>query len=424
MARITIVTPGPVGSNPRVVKEADALTEAGHDVRVVATRAIEAVEARDHAVAAAARWRLDRVDFGRATWRRERLRQEAARRLMALVPVAGLADAAQSAVTRRLTEAAAAEPADLYIAHYVAALPAAAEAARRHGARFAFDAEDFHAGEVPATPATAKERALVRRVEARHLPRCTYVSAASPLIADAYAAAYGIARPAVVLNVFPRKNAPPEPSPHGSATPGPGIYWFSQTIGPGRGIETAVEAIARAESRPHLYLRGTPAAGFVESLSAHAASLGVAERLHILAPALPEDMERLGAQYDLGYVGEMAETESRRIALTNKLFSYLLGGVPSLASDIPAHRAIAADLGEAVSLFATGDVVALAAAMDSFLRDPARLARARAHAWHLGQSRYCWEVEQGALLDAVSRVLPRAQLVGGPAARRRLAVQG
>ena len=46
-----------------------------------------------------------------------------------------------------LHAAACAVPADLYIAHYVAALPAAGAAAQRHGALLGFDAEDFHSGE-------------------------------------------------------------------------------------------------------------------------------------------------------------------------------------------------------------------------------------------------------------------------------------
>ena len=46
MARICIVTPGALGSNPRVVKEADALVRAGHDVHVIATRSLAVVDAQ------------------------------------------------------------------------------------------------------------------------------------------------------------------------------------------------------------------------------------------------------------------------------------------------------------------------------------------------------------------------------------------
>ena len=48
-----------------------------------------------------------------------------------------------------LVAAAATVPADLYIAHYPTALPAAALAAQRNGVIYAYDAEDFHLGDPP-----------------------------------------------------------------------------------------------------------------------------------------------------------------------------------------------------------------------------------------------------------------------------------
>lgn len=176
------------------------------------------------------------------------------------------------------------------------------------------------------------------------------------------------------------------------------MYWFSQTIGQGRGIETAVEAIARAKSAPHLYLRGSLAIGYGEHLRSLAMQAGAADRLHFLEPAPPDELERLGAHYDLGYSGETGFSPNNLRALGNKLFSFLLGGVPTLATDIPAHRQIAPELGEAMTLFPIGDAAALAEAIDGFLLYPRRLAAARAHAWHLGQTRFNWECERSKLL--------------------------
>src|SRR6202043_4002686 len=136
-------------------------------------------------------------------------------------------------------------------------------------------------------------RRLIGAVETRHLPDCAYVTAASPGIADAYAATYGIPRPTVVLNVFPRAQAASRPAPAGTAEPGPSVYWFSQTIGPDRGLEGAVRAIGRARTRPHLYLRGSPAPGFEGRLREIARKAGAARRLHFLPPESPSEMARL-----------------------------------------------------------------------------------------------------------------------------------
>ena len=64
MKRICIITPGNVSSNPRVVKEADALVEAGYEVRVVAGDMVPWVRERDATIFARARWRCDLVGPG------------------------------------------------------------------------------------------------------------------------------------------------------------------------------------------------------------------------------------------------------------------------------------------------------------------------------------------------------------------------
>ena len=403
MPRICIVTPGQIGSNPRVVKEAQALHEAGHEVSVIATRQLDVVEPRDDNVMQRIPWRLERIDLRSGLrWRLLRAAQNSARCTHTMTGLARFADVGLSAYTRPLRRAALATPADLYVAHYPAALPAVAAAARAYHASYAYDAEDFHLGDWPDDPAYDIERRLVRDIEMRHLPGCAYVTAAAPGIAEAYAEAYGIQRPQVVLNAFPLGHASARPTPRGSAQPGPSLYWFSQTIGADRGLECAVRAIGLAKLRPHLYLRGTPAAGYAEELSCLARKAGADGRVHILPPDVPDKMEKLAAVHDVGLVAETGYNASRRLCLTNKLFSFLLAGIPPLMSDTPAHRAFAAEAGVTDLLYPIDDPMALAALIDRLLGDANGLAASRTQAWRLGQERYNWERERRALLAAVT----------------------
>jgi glycosyltransferase involved in cell wall biosynthesis len=405
---VCIVTAGQIGSNPRVVKEAQALYEAGFQVTVIATRSLDRVEPRDQSLMRRIPWRLERVDLrSRWRWRLNRMFQVARRRAHAVTGLAHFADLGFSAATRPLLAGTLRTSADLYIAHYPAALPAAAAAARCHRGRYAYDAEDFHPGDWPDRADYDTERRLVRAIEERYLRGCAHVTAASPGIADAYVEAYGIARPEVVRNVFPLTHAPSGPTVKGTAEPGPSLYWFSQTIGPDRGLECAARAIGLARARPHLYLRGTAVAGFVDRLEEIAAGCGAAGRLHILPPDEPDKMVRLAASYDIGLVGENGKTRSRAIALTNKLFTFLLAGIPAVMSDIGAHRAFAAEAGMTEHLYPTDDAEALAAMIDRLLGDPARLAAARAKAHRLGRDQYNWDRECGALLKTVRQALER-----------------
>lgn len=401
LARICIVTPGQVGSNPRVVKEANALVEAGHEVGVVSTKVSKFVESRDLEIIHFAEWAIHRIEFNYARWKIERLCQRLSQHAFSLTGGLAFAASAHSVVARNLTRRVRAIPADLYIAHYPAALCAAAGAAKVHNACYAYDAEDFHLGDWPEDERYDKERLFVRSIEGQYLRGCAFVTAASPMIADALVCAYGISRPKVVLNVFPKNHAPANPSTKGSADPGPSIYWFSQTIGPDRGLETAVRAIALTASRPYLYLRGTVADGYKHSLSSLAIEVGVRDRIHFLEPVLPSTMERAGSDYDLGLAAETGVTANRSMCLTNKIFSFILSGLPPLMSDTPAQMSFAADAGLDDLTFPHDDPPQLATLMDRFLLDSLRLAEIRRYIWRIGQERYNWEAECGIIINNV-----------------------
>lgn len=415
--RVCIVTPGSLGSNPRVVKEADALAARGHAVTVVAMRTLAAVDDRDDAVLQGRTWRATRVDL-RSRLRRWpfRLVQLIAARLHKVLAMPAIADLAVQPAIVPLVLAALPVKADLYIAHYPGALPAAALAARRHKAKLAYDAEDLHPEDLPDDPAHADERGLIMAVESRYLPACAYVSAAAPLIADGYAATYGIQRPAVILNTFPASHRPEGPTPRGETVPAPSVYWFSQSIGPDRGLETAVRAIGLARTRPHLFLRGSMASGFGPVLAETIAAAGVSDRVHVLPPALPQDLERLAAAYDLALCSETGWTGARRACLPNKIFSFLLAGVPPLMTKTPAQLAFATEAGLADLLYPIDDAPALAALMDRFLGDPQLLSQARKRAWDLGSLRYAWERDELEFLRCVRHAVegPDTAVAGAP----------
>lgn len=410
-ASICLITPGHLSTNPRLVKEADALAGAGYRVAVIAADFLGWARKADEEFAERPWCMAARLRFGPDARLGERIVQIVQQRLAlgmfrAGLHKPGLVNAAWHPIGPNLARTALEVPADLYIAHYPAALPAAAWAAQARGVRYAFDAEDFHLGDPPEDAAYDEVRVLTRAIESRYLTGCTYVSAASPGIADAYGTAYGIGRPTVIRNVFPLSNAPAGPTPRGIMRPGPSLYWFSQTIGTDRGLECAVQAVGLARSRPHLYLRGQLAKGFGKKLKELAERTGASLRVHLLPPAPPCEMERLAAAHDVGLVGETGRTPNRRIALTNKLFSYALAGVPALISDIPAHREYARDLGPAVRLYPVDDSAALAAVLDELLGgDGQALAQARAQAYALGQVRFNWDQEQAVLLGLVKGAL-------------------
>ena len=401
--RICIVTPGHLASNPRVVKEADALHAAGYDVSVVAGDLTPAVRPFDRDVEAEAPWRVRRVGRGGVLARGvQRLARIAARSSRHGVP-RWLATLAQSELSAGLAAAAAGIPADLYIAHYVAGLAAADAAARRNGGLLCYDAEDFHAGEAAGDPAGRASRRLVMAIERPLLTRCVHVTAASPLIAEAYLELYGV-QAETLLNVFPLKQMPHVTgmrSPAGALR----MFWFSQTVGLDRGLQAVIEGMAWARGCISLDILGTDQWGHGSSLLRLADSLGLGGRVKLRPAVSPRRLPAIAAEYDLGLSLETNVSESRQRCLTNKIFVYLLAGIPVVLSDTRAQRLLAADLGRAAAVISLADSAAIGSALDrwAFLADERRLASEEAA--RLCQTRYNWDREKDILLRLVSLAL-------------------
>ncbi len=406
---VCIVSPGHLASNPRVVKEADALHAAGYRVTVIAGNLTAFVRPFDEEIVARAPWTVVRVDPASLA---ARLASRLAKALtQAWSPKAAgipswLAAIAYSSQTSGLTRAARAVPADLYIAHYVAGLPAAAAAAQLHGAAVGYDAEDFHAGERTNDAGASREIALVREIESNFLPRCVHGTAASPMIALAYAELYGV-KLVPVLNVFPLMDAGDGPPPVGDAHPKKELsaYWFSQTIGPDRGLQSFIQAMARTRARVTLHVRGSDHRGHGKNLLALARSLQIGDRVELLPMESPFRMVEFARHYDIGLSLEADISESRRRCLTNKIFTYLLAGRPVLMSDTPAQTALAGELGPAAALVSLSDPGTISDQLDRWALSCEGLKAAREAAWQLARTRYNWQVEQQVFLASVARAL-------------------
>jgi len=345
MARICVITSGHLATCPRMLKAADTLAAAGHSVRLVSTRHV------DWAVAADADVRQRRP----GAWK--------------------------------------------------GALGAAAEAGRRAGVPFALDLEDFHSAEQDGgTAAAALGHGLAERIETDILPDAQLLTTSSGAIAAAYANKYGV-HPVTVHNTFPLPSLAPALEP--SSGEGLRLYWFSQTIGSGRGLETAVRAVGLAGVAGELHLRGRPVPGYLESLRSLADR--AAPRLRVLhhAPAPPDSMVEVCAGYDVGLAVEPGSSVNNRLALSNKVFTYVLAGLAVIITDTPGQRGLAADLGEGAAPCAPGDEAMMAEALARWAEDKASLARARAAAWRAARRRWHWEHpdDRGALVSAVAKAL-------------------
>jgi hypothetical protein len=94
------------------------------------------------------------------------------------------------------------------------------------------------------------------------------------------------------------------------------------------------------------------------------------------------------------------------ICLPNKVFIYLLAGIPQLLASTTSQRALATELADAVILGDMTDAVKTAAQLDSFFSNQERATRGRLSAWNLAKERFCWDVEKTILTRLLSGILP------------------
>jgi hypothetical protein len=407
---ICLITPGHVASTPRLVKSADALTEAGYRVHVVAGAPFPPADRLDAEILSTAKWGYTRVNTrtGASVLARKVLRKLARRRLLRSQSASTeLAARVHFAESSHLARSAARVPARLFIGHSLPALHAAATAARMRGCAHGFDIEDFHDAETDEAIADPVELRARFLLQSKLLPACRPLTCAAPLIGKKYRESYKVDA-TTILNVFPLSQAPSGPTEAKIITDDhPAVfYWFSQTVGAGRGLENAIRVMGKMRTPTELHLRGFASDAYANRLRVAARDAGLRRPIKFLEPGSPNEMARLAATSDLGLSVEEGVPLNHDICLPNKVFIYLLAGIPQLLSNTAAQGAIASELQGAVILGNMTDTGQTAARIDAFFSNPQQVATARLSAWNLAKSRYCWDLEKISLVRLFNGVLP------------------
>jgi hypothetical protein len=245
-----------------MVKVADALADDGYDVSVISTQFIEWADQADRSIIASrwSRWRWTTVDYrkrgARARAALTALRMRAAKQLTRARGLSRIGMGTAARIRERVypelvAEAISTRPAMIYGGG--SAIAATATAAKRLGVPFALDLEDFHS----AQDSPGRYFGITEKIERSILPEAALLTGGSRAIADAYHEAYGL-DVIPIHNVFPLPQIAPVPREWDGNLR---LYWFGQTLGPGRGLEETIRAAGKAEIQAELAIRGNAANG-------------------------------------------------------------------------------------------------------------------------------------------------------------------
>jgi len=410
--KICIIACGQLTTNPRALKELRALKESGYDAYFIGSYCINWALKYDALLQAKYGLAVKTINWAKSRnpllFYKSRLRYFIARKLYYRPGFYFLRKYAFYSLYPEIEKEALRQRADLYIAHNLSALPAAYAAARQYKAKLGFDAEDFHSAELLSRKTdkkAAKALNYVDYIEKKYLPSCDYISAASRPIALAYAKKYRIAKPIVLLNVFPfpAVNPPALASPRGEEL---SLYWFSQTIGKDRGLEEVVQAMGRVRADVALYLQGNIREDYRRELLRLAARHNIKEdKIIFLAPSFPDDLANIASSFDIGLALERREPLNRDLCVANKLFIYLLAGLSIIATRTQGQSGIIESIGEAGWLYDCGDIDALAGRIDYLAFNRGQLEESKKEALRYAHEKYNWDIEKNKFLSVVAKVL-------------------
>jgi glycosyltransferase involved in cell wall biosynthesis len=294
------------------------------------------------------------------------------------------------------------ENADLYIGHQEQGM-ALAKALIEKDYKVAFDFEDWHSKDLMPKDRAYRPTKLLELLEKYLLEKATYCYTTSESMAAAMSSYHHAPKPEVIYNSFfasdrKRMDGHRKDLNHHLT---PSVYWFSQVIGRGRGLELLFEALSLVKTPFQLHLRGKISDTFRQELQSMTPK-NIELYIHDLV--VPDELISRIAEHDLGIAFEESLPESRNYTVTNKVFHYLQSGIPILATETAGQLEIAEKIPGAIKVVKRHPIV-IASAFDNLLGDLASLRERKEASWKSGQDIFSFENQAAHLLYLTNQTL-------------------
>lgn len=303
------------------------------------------------------------------------------------------------------------EPDVIHI-HDIHLLEAGVLAARRLRAQdrtvhLVYDAHEYIAGMSARTPEIG---AAWEEMERELIPEVDAVITVSEPIADAIQTRFTlVSRPTVTLNtptVDEQRDCDTDVRTRCRLTQDVPLLVYSGVLSAKRGVVTAVDALVHA---PEVHLAIVCVPGIHQpaavNLYEHAESLGVADRLHLVAPVATEEIVSFLSTADVGVHPMIGGLLNHEMALPNKLFDYIFAGLPVVVSDVRLMGEFVRGRGIGAT-FEPGDAGDLARAVRDVLADlPALRASVRDPQLRV---EYSWEAQAERIAQLYASFTPQA----------------
>lgn len=405
-----LICSGQLSLNPRIVKEADSLYDSGYDVKVIYLYWNKWGRDLDEKLLEKKKWKAicagGDPDNGMLVYGITRVVYKVTKVLARNLGFRhNLAELAIGRGTWLLAKEAYRHPADIYIAHNLAALPIAVKAARKNNSKCGFDAEDFYRNDVSDDAGDFGVR-LKKFIEAKYYPQADYITASSEDIANAYGQIFPLPKSQVILNVFPKNKVKIKDNSQDNKRLK--LFWFSQSVGLSRGLQDIISAMKILEKEDiEFHILGDLAQQVETALNCFIKSLDfrVAPRIVYHKPIDPDELVMFASQFDIGLATEPGFSTNNNIALSNKLFTYINAGLAIIASDTIAQSRFLKKYPVIGKVYPKKDSDSLAKLIAEFIKNGDSLCAAKQASYLLGQNELNWENESEKFIRLIKETL-------------------
>jgi glycosyltransferase involved in cell wall biosynthesis len=396
---IVVVTGQHMVANPRVWKEANTLVGAGYRVTILTVNHDPAKTVQDRKLLDPAVQYKPVVNLarGRSSFSDvylSRIRRRLAFTWKKYFNVDGTRLLAYRPA--KLLKAALAARGDLYICHQETGL-IIGNALLKKGKNVAFDVEDWYSRDY-VNPLRAVK--LLERIESEAFRRASYITCPSRTMSEAIASHYGLStKPEVLYNGFSMT----EGSPSGFKDIVPqkdSMIWFSQVIGPARGLENLVRAMGAVTSPMKIHLAGDVDPGYRHEIESGLSNTRHEVFFHRSMPH--KDLVPFLAGFGIGLALESNETESRDTTISNKILQYIQAGNCIIATNTKGQMEVASSIPDRIRIVDVRDPLDWARQIESLnrscVRDPESFEKSFIEL-------YSWEAQEPKLLSLVKKAI-------------------
>lgn len=247
---------------------------------------------------------------------------------------------------------------DLYICHQEAGLIIGNKLVK-NGHRVAFDFEDYYSEDY-----INKYRpvSLLKQLESSALKNALFLTCPSETMARVIPKDYGIQTPIeVVYNSFPL---------HGVEYADDKIpnsfLWFSQTIGPGRGIEQFIKALKKLESSVEVHFVGNISDVYKQFLFQE--MLGSNHNIRIMPLLSHADLLHYISRFEVGLALELDIPANKNITISNKILLYLQMNLKVVASKTLGQLELQPNFSEQISYVDVNNTEAFSSILNTIIQ--------------------------------------------------------